>query len=283
MSNFTITEKNMQKLKNLVAAAIESDEDINDAIDEWKAGLKAAPKGGKKAKKPVDKEMIEAIGKKPPRAKSAYICYGQVNREALKKKNPDATFGDMTKLISEAWNEIKDDKKKSAKYHKMAEDDKKRAAKELAAYEKKLKAYKADGGSGDEASGEDASDEEAPAKPAKGRKAPAKPAKSSAKGKAAKAPAKAKGKKAPVEEESEDEASGDAETKASPEYKKMKLPELKALAKERGVDIKGMKKDDIVAALEAGGDGDAPEEEETVEDAERSAPEDEEEVEEESE
>lgn len=232
MSNFTITEKNMKKLKELVAAAIESDEDINDAIDEWKAGLKAAPKGGKKAKKPVDEKMIEAIGKKPTRAKSAYICYGQVNRDILKKKNPDATFGDLTKLISESWNKIKDDKKKSAKYRQMAEEDKERAVEELAAYEKKLKAYKA----GETAESEGASDVESEEgsgegrasktkAPAKGRKAPAKPAKGKktaakapAKGKGKKAPAKpTKGKKAPVEEVEEEEVEDVLEEEDAPE------------------------------------------------------------------
>ena len=255
MSNtFTITEKNMSKLKELIASAIEAEEDIDEAVDAWKATLKAAPKGGKKAKKPVDKEMIEAIGEKPKKAPSAYMCYGTEVRAATKAKNPDATFGEMTKLIATAWNKIKDDKKKSAKYHDMAAKAKASVAKELASYEKKLKAYKAKNG---ESEGEDASEE----KPAKKGKAPAR-----------KAPAKpTKGKAKDVSE--------DEELEGEEKYAKMKIADLKTLCKEREVDIKGKtKKEDIVAALvEADGEGQEKEDEATAEEVEEEEVEDDEE------
>lgn len=84
------------------------------------------------------------------------------------------------------------------------------------------------------------------AKTAKG-KAPAKKAKGSAPAKGKAKTAAPKGKKVAVESGSEDE-------NTPKDLSKMKLPELKALAKERKVDIKGKtKKDDIVAALEAAG------------------------------
>ena len=299
-----ITKKNEKDLKRAIAKAIEAEEDVDEAIDAWISELKPAPKGkGSRAKKPVDeatKKMEAEIGKKPKRGKSAYICFGEANRARIKEENPDANFGEITRLLADEWNAIKDDKKKSKKYHDAATKDAERAKKELASYEKKKKAYKVEDDA-EEGEDEEKSSEEAP--PKKG-----------AKGKAAKKPApKGKGKGKPAKEESEEEesedtkkpapkgkgkaapkkgakgkpaeedaSSGDEEegddNKAAVDYSKMKLPELKKLAKERNVDIKGKtKKDDIVAALEEAL-GEEKEEEEEVEEKEE-----EEEVEEEDE
>lgn len=102
----------------------------------------------------------------------------------------------------------------------------------------------------DESDHTEASSEEVPKKvkgkaakaPAKGKKAPAK-TKAPAKGK--KVPAK----KAPKAKKVEEDASGSSVEETN-DLSKMKIPELKALAKERKVNIKGKtKKDDIVAAL----------------------------------
>jgi hypothetical protein len=279
-NTFTITDANMKKLKKDIASAIKKDEDIDEAIDAWKASLKTSK--GKKAKKPVDKEMEEACGKQPKRPLSAYLFYASEQRPVIKKKHPDYAFGDLTKVISEAWNKIKEDKKKSKKYHDLATADKKRAEKEKATYEKKVKSYK-DGLS--EAS--DASDEEEKpkGKVAKGKNAKGKakkPAKEESeeveeneeeevseekkeeveeseeeevseekpKGKTA----KGKAKKEEESEEKEEEEVSDQEEEVEVDYSKMKVPELKALAKKRGVVIStGMKKDEIIAALEETG------------------------------
>eukprot|EP00026_Physarum_polycephalum_P017666 Phypoly_transcript_18969.p1 GENE.Phypoly_transcript_18969~~Phypoly_transcript_18969.p1 ORF type:complete len:192 (+),score=47.18 Phypoly_transcript_18969:3-578(+) len=83
-----------------------------------KAGAK---KGTKKAK-----------GEKgPKRPASAYLLFANENRAKVKKANPDATFGELGKLLGEAWsNATAADKKK---FTALADKDKARYEKEKAA------------------------------------------------------------------------------------------------------------------------------------------------------
>ena len=68
----------------------------------------------------------------PKRSKSAWIYFSEANREAVKKSNPDASFGDIGKLLSQKWKEISADEK--AKFEAMATKDKARYQEEMADY-----------------------------------------------------------------------------------------------------------------------------------------------------
>ena len=64
---------------------------------------KAKPaKGGKAAKDP----------NAPKRPLSAYMYYSQAQRNATKEANPDATFGELGKIMGAAWKEMTEDDKK---------------------------------------------------------------------------------------------------------------------------------------------------------------------------
>ena len=59
----------------------------------------------------------------------------QANRAKIVAANPEATFGEVGKLVGAAWKECSDKDKKP--YAAQAEKDKARAAKDKAAAEKK--------------------------------------------------------------------------------------------------------------------------------------------------
>eukprot|EP00656_Telonema_subtile_P004947 TRINITY_DN12258_c0_g1_i5.p1 TRINITY_DN12258_c0_g1~~TRINITY_DN12258_c0_g1_i5.p1 ORF type:complete len:315 (-),score=63.20 TRINITY_DN12258_c0_g1_i5:226-1170(-) len=71
-------------------------------------------------------------GYKGPR--SAYIFFVQQNRPQVVEDNPKATFQEVGKLCGVAWGGLSDLEKK--KYQKLADQDKKRVAKDKAAWEK---------------------------------------------------------------------------------------------------------------------------------------------------
>ncbi|KAE9550165.1 hypothetical protein FO519_006625 [Halicephalobus sp. NKZ332] len=64
----------------------------------------------------------------PKRALTAYFLWLNQNRESLKK--PGMTATQVAKAAGEAWRNLTD----KSKWEKMAEEDKKRYEKELAAY-----------------------------------------------------------------------------------------------------------------------------------------------------
>lgn len=68
----------------------------------------------------------------PKKAKSAYLFFSTENRPVIKAQNPDATFGDLGKLVGAAWK--KADKETKAKYQKMNEDDQVRYAEDMKNY-----------------------------------------------------------------------------------------------------------------------------------------------------
>jgi len=88
---------------------------------------KAAPKsdsGGRKAKDP----------NAPKRALSAYMFFSQDWRERIKTENPDASFGEIGKLLGAKWKELDESEKKP--YIEQAAKDKTRAEKDLKEYTK---------------------------------------------------------------------------------------------------------------------------------------------------
>ncbi|OCF59277.1 non-histone chromosomal protein 6 [Kwoniella mangroviensis CBS 10435] len=93
------------------------------------AGVQAAAK--KRAKKDPNK---------PKRALSAYMFFVQDYRERIKAENPDASFGDVGKLLGLKWKEMSAGEKKP--YEDKAQADKARADKENAVYKANGKAAK---------------------------------------------------------------------------------------------------------------------------------------------
>jgi hypothetical protein len=89
-------------------------------------------------------EQKEAKGKKekdaskkkdknaPKRGSSAFIIFGNDIRAKIKQENPDASFGEIGKLISEKWKALSDAEK--APYEE-------KAAKDRLRYEKEMKSY----------------------------------------------------------------------------------------------------------------------------------------------
>merc|ERR1712216_10408 len=99
------------------------------------AAKKAISKKSPAKKTTAKKEKKEKKGYK--QASSAYMFYAKENRDKIKKKNPDASFGELGKLLGEAWKACA--AKDKGKYEKLAEKDKARAAKDKAAWEKTKK------------------------------------------------------------------------------------------------------------------------------------------------
>ncbi|KAI8969286.1 high mobility group box domain-containing protein, partial [Mycotypha africana] len=60
----------------------------------------------------------------PKRGLSAYMFFSQEKRAEVKADNPDASFGQIGKLLGEKWKSMSDEDKKP--YVAKAEADKKR-------------------------------------------------------------------------------------------------------------------------------------------------------------
>ena len=113
------------------------------------------PKGegsSKKAGKGKKKKDKDA----PKKGLSAYMFFSKDKREEIKKANPDASFGEVGKLVGEAWKKLGDEEKKP--YEASAAEDKERHEKELKAYKAKKKeeeAAKLDSGDSDDSDSDD--------------------------------------------------------------------------------------------------------------------------------
>ncbi|PWN87179.1 high mobility group box, partial [Acaromyces ingoldii] len=68
----------------------------------------------------------------PKRALSAYMFFSQDWRERIKQENPQASFGEVGRLLGAKWSSLSDSEKKP--YQDMAERDKQRAETDKAAY-----------------------------------------------------------------------------------------------------------------------------------------------------
>jgi len=71
----------------------------------------------------------------PKRPETAYLLFSREVREEIKKKNPDATFGELAKKIAKKWRNTPDSEKKE--YQATYEENKKKYEKALKAYNKK--------------------------------------------------------------------------------------------------------------------------------------------------
>lgn len=70
----------------------------------------------------------------PKRPLTAYMYYATDMREQVKQENPNATFGDVGKIIGDKWRQLGAEEKKV--YEEKAVADKKRYEDEKAAYKK---------------------------------------------------------------------------------------------------------------------------------------------------
>jgi len=84
-----------------------------------------ATRGGARKKDP----------KAPKRALSAYMFFSQDWRERIKAENPEASFGEVGKLLGAKWKELEEEEKKP--YIEQAARDKSRAEQEKSEYENK--------------------------------------------------------------------------------------------------------------------------------------------------
>jgi len=103
----------LEEMKNYVAPS-ESEEDSED-------------EGAKKKKKKAKKDP-----NKPKRNMSAYFLYSCANRASVKERNPDASFGELAKLISAEFKKLPDNERK--KWDQKASADKKRYDEEMKVY-----------------------------------------------------------------------------------------------------------------------------------------------------
>ncbi|CDH53379.1 nucleosome binding protein [Lichtheimia corymbifera JMRC:FSU:9682] len=85
-----------------------------------KVSKRASVDGGKKRKDP----------NAPKRGRSAYMFFSQEQRSTVKEENPEATFGDIGKLLGQKWKELTDEEKKP--YQDKAVADKQRYEEEKA-------------------------------------------------------------------------------------------------------------------------------------------------------
>ena len=69
----------------------------------------------------------------PKKAMSAYICFCNDKREAIKKSNPDMKVTEVIQEIAKQWANVKT-KKEVEKYKKRAQQDKQRYLKEMENY-----------------------------------------------------------------------------------------------------------------------------------------------------
>ena len=94
-------------------------EDTQDKIKEFvKNNFKS--KNTKNTKKQKDPNA-------PKKNKSSYLFYCAKNRDIIKNKNPDATFGEVAKLVSAEWKKCKEKNgTEYKKYLELAKKDKER-------------------------------------------------------------------------------------------------------------------------------------------------------------
>mmetsp|Transcript_27894 Transcript_27894/g.28175 ORF Transcript_27894/g.28175 Transcript_27894/m.28175 type:complete len:223 (-) Transcript_27894:283-951(-) len=84
--------------------------------------------------------MSSALGKKrpkkdknaPKKCRTAYIFYTEETRNVLRVQNPEATFGELSKLAGERWKGLDSDEK--AKFEALAAKDKERYEEEMQFY-----------------------------------------------------------------------------------------------------------------------------------------------------
>jgi hypothetical protein len=114
--------------------------------------VKTRSKHGPKVEREKEQALImpKSTKKKvkgPKRACTAYSYFLMAKRAGIKTANPDATFGDIARLISAAWKKCSDDDKKE--FVALADADKIRATKDKQEWDAGLSAPQSVGGTND--------------------------------------------------------------------------------------------------------------------------------------
>ena len=95
-----------------------------------KKSKKDKGKDGKKKGRGKGKDVTDP--NKPKGPKGAYMCFVQVARPKINAAHPDIKFADIAKMLGEQWKSM--DPATRTGYEKMAEQDKERYQREIAAY-----------------------------------------------------------------------------------------------------------------------------------------------------
>ncbi|EEH51794.1 high mobility group family B protein [Micromonas pusilla CCMP1545] len=128
----TMTVKNVQaKLESELKTDIERGTKRKADGSGGKAGKKSKDdKKGKKRGRGKGKDVTDP--NKPKGPKGAYMCFVQIARPKINASQPGLKFAEIAKQLGEQWKSM--DAPTRAKYDKLAEDDKLRYARDIAAY-----------------------------------------------------------------------------------------------------------------------------------------------------
>jgi len=85
-----------------------------EAAKAAKAAEKEAAKAAKAAEKEAKKTTVVKVNKEK-RKPSPFAMYMKSVRSSVKNDNPDASFGEITKIVSEKWKMLSDDEKNQYK------------------------------------------------------------------------------------------------------------------------------------------------------------------------
>ena len=94
----------------------------------------------------------------PKRARGAYTFFMQASRPQIQEDNPDATFGDVARLVSSAWKSLS--AKNRTIYTDLADVDKERSRREHDTWEKKRAARRARGEPSSQEEGQEEEEED---------------------------------------------------------------------------------------------------------------------------
>mmetsp|Transcript_4974 Transcript_4974/g.10722 ORF Transcript_4974/g.10722 Transcript_4974/m.10722 type:complete len:694 (-) Transcript_4974:634-2715(-) len=109
--------------------------------------------GGGKEKKPRKKKDPNA----PKKGLSAFMYFSNEMRNKVKEENPGIAFGEVGKLLGERWKALPAEQK--VKFEQMAEKDKERYTREMAAYKAGSGGAAAEDEGGDDEAGSEGGDE----------------------------------------------------------------------------------------------------------------------------
>ena len=129
---------NMTTLKaiNKFVDTFFTENNLENAKTMWSSD--ATQKALKTVLNKAEKGTKEKDPNAPKRGKSAYLYFCNMNRDKAREAlGPEAKATDVTSKLGSMWNQLKNDKKRSAelsKYEKMAAEDKERYEKDRAEY-----------------------------------------------------------------------------------------------------------------------------------------------------
>ncbi|XP_018419698.1 PREDICTED: thymocyte selection-associated high mobility group box protein TOX [Nanorana parkeri] len=110
------------------------EDEVDDTTKISGAEKRPAPDMGKKPKTPKKKKKKDP--NEPQKPVSAYALFFRDTQAAIKGQNPNATFGEVSKIVASMWDGLGEEQKQV--YKKKTESAKKEYLKQLAAYRASL-------------------------------------------------------------------------------------------------------------------------------------------------